>query len=108
MARIILGSYMVRYPLGGMLSWVLQFLVGFRHLGHEVYFVEKYGYPDSCYDPVRETMSDDCSYGVMILNKLLESVGMANTWCFVERSGKYHGIPKKQIEEIFKTADLFI
>ena len=43
MARIILGSYMFRYPLGGMLSWVLQYLLGLKDLGHDVYFVEKYG-----------------------------------------------------------------
>ena len=44
MARIVVGSYMFRYPLGGMMSWVLQYLVGFQRLGHEVYFVEKAGY----------------------------------------------------------------
>ena len=108
MARIILGSYMVRYPLGGMLSWVLQFLVGFKRLGHEIYFVEKYGYPNSCYDPTKETMTDDCTYGVTVLEKLLESVGLKNTWCFVDRSEEYHGISKQNIEEIFRTADMFI
>ena len=108
MARIILGSYMVRYPLGGMLSWVLQFLVGFKRLGHEIYFVEKYGYPNSCYDPTKETMTDDCTYGVTVLEKLLDSVGLKNTWCFVDRSEEYHGISKQNIEEIFRTADMFI
>ena len=34
MARVVLGSYMVRYPLGGMMSYVLQYLVGFTRLGH--------------------------------------------------------------------------
>lgn len=38
MARIVLGSYMVRYPLGGMMSWVLQYLLGLQQLGHDVYF----------------------------------------------------------------------
>jgi hypothetical protein len=61
MARIVLGSYMVRYPLGGMMSWVLQYLVGLQSLGHEVYFVEKSGYADSCYDPSKNLMSNDCS-----------------------------------------------
>jgi hypothetical protein len=28
MARVVLGSYMVRFPLGGMMSWVLQCLTG--------------------------------------------------------------------------------
>ena len=47
MARILFGSYMVRYPLGGNLSWALQWLVGFQQLGHEVYLVEKNGWPNS-------------------------------------------------------------
>ena len=42
-ARIVVGSYMVRYPLGGMMSCVLQYLVGFQRLGHDVFFVEKAG-----------------------------------------------------------------
>ena len=33
MARIVVGSYMVRYPLGGMLSWALQYVVGLHRLG---------------------------------------------------------------------------
>ena len=37
MARIVLGCYMFRYPLGGMLSWALQYLLGLKDLGHDVY-----------------------------------------------------------------------
>lgn len=108
MARIILGSYMVRYPLGGMLSWVLQFLVGFRRLGHEIYFVEKYGYPNSCYNPTNETVSDDCTYGTTVLSRLLKGTGLEDRWCFVERSGKYHGLSRARIERAFSEADVFI
>ena len=32
---------MFRYPLGGMLSWVLQYLTGFEKLGYDTYFVDK-------------------------------------------------------------------
>ena len=52
MARIVLGSYMVRYPLGGMMSWVLQYLVGFQKLGHDVYFVEQSGYAGLLLRPI--------------------------------------------------------
>jgi hypothetical protein len=71
MARIVLGSWFVRYPLAGMNSWVLQYLTGFHDLGHEVYLVEKSAYPNSCYDPVRRVMSDDCSYGFGVATDLL-------------------------------------
>ena len=43
---------MVRYPLGGMMSWTLQWLVGLHRLGHEVIFVEKSHYSHSCYNPL--------------------------------------------------------
>lgn len=107
MARIIVGSYMVRYPLGGMMSWVLQYLVGFQQFGHEVYFVEKSGYADSCYDPVRDIMSDDCRYGAQVVNEILRRHGLQDRWCYVDAGGTYHGLPRQRIEEVFRSADLF-
>jgi hypothetical protein len=108
MARIVLGSYMVRYPLGGMMSWVLQYLVGFQRLGHDVYFVEKAGYSNSCYDPCRNVMSDDCRYGAAALDSLLARFDLGNRWCFVDASGGYRGMTRESIEAVFKSADLFI
>jgi len=58
MARIILGSYMVRYPLGGVLSSSLQWLVGFQRLGHDIYVVEKSGWPNSCFNPAKNVGSE--------------------------------------------------
>ncbi len=108
MARIVFGSYMVRYPLGGVLSSSLQWLVGFQRLGHEVYLVEKSGWSNSCYDPSKGIMSDDCSYGAEMLSRLLARFGLEGRWCFVDASGRYHGLPRERVEAIFKSADLFI
>jgi hypothetical protein len=108
MARIVLGSYLVRYPLGGMMSYVLQYLVGFSRLGHDIYFVEKSGYPNSCYDPLRNMMSDDCSFGITATNNLLQRFCLDGRWCFVDQQQRYHGLSRAAIEEIFRTADLFI
>lgn len=108
MARIILGSYMVRYPLGGMLSWPLQWLVGLARLGHDVFFVEKSGYPHSCYDPVHDAMSDDCAYGVATLHTLLARFDLHDKWCFADAAGRYHGLSRQRVVDVFKSADLFI
>jgi hypothetical protein len=108
MARIILGSYMVRYPLGGMLSWALQYLIGFRKLGHDVFFVEKSGYPNSCYDPSRDAMSDDCSYGTATVEDLLARHGLGGKWCFVDAAGQHHGLSRERIHAVFDSADLFV
>jgi len=108
MARIIVGSYMVRYPLGGMMSWVLQYLVGFQRLGHEVYFVEKSSYSNACYNPVSDVMSDDCSYGTAVVDALLARFDLQQRWCFVDEKRQYHGLSRAQVEEVFRTADLFL
>src|SRR5262245_58151765 len=108
MATIVLGSYMFRYPLGGMNSWVLQYLLVLKDLGHDVYFVEKYGYDNSCYDPVKETMSDDCSYGLKLVSELLARFGLGNKWCFVARDNAYHGLSRERVDQVFRAADLFI
>jgi hypothetical protein len=107
-ARIVLGSYMVRYPLGGMLSWVLQYLLGFKQLGHDVYFVEKAGYADACFDPSTKTQGDDCTYGIQVVQTLLARFDLQHHWCFVDAAGRFHGLAREQIEAVLKSMDLFV
>lgn len=108
MATIVLSSYVFRYPVGGVLSSNLQFLTGFRRLGHDVILVEKAGYEDSCFDPVRAITSDDCSYGIRTVDRLLARHGLAGRWCYVAADGSYHGLSRGEIERIIAGADLFI
>ena len=108
MARIVLGSYMVRYPLGGNLSWALQYLLGFQRLGHDVFFVEKSGWDNSCYNPTLDCMSNDCSYGLDVVNRILTGHGLRDRWCYVDAAGTYHGLSRDTIEAILRRADVFI
>ena len=108
MSLVILGSYMVRYPLGGVLSSSLQWLVGFQRLGHDVYLVEKAGWENSCYDPIRNVSSNDCTYGAQVVQELLSRFNLEHNWCFVDSSGNYHGLSKGPVQELFRSADVFI
>jgi hypothetical protein len=108
MARIIVGSYVVRFPVGGYLSWVLQWLVGLKRLGHDVHFVERASSPGRCFDPLAGTMGDDCAYGTSALNALLSSFGLENCWCFVDANGVSHGLSRTCVDELFRSADLYI
>ncbi|HSX81383.1 MAG TPA: hypothetical protein VLQ80_22805, partial [Candidatus Saccharimonadia bacterium] len=58
-----------------------------RRLGHEVIFFEDYGWPNSCYDPVRHLMTSDPSYGIAYVQTLLQPYGLADHWCYLDRIG---------------------
>jgi hypothetical protein len=107
-ARIVLGFYMVRYPLGGMLSGSLQWLVALQRLGHDVYVAEKATWPDACYDAERDVMTDDCSYGFGQVTRLLERFGLGGRLCFVDVHGNPHGLTRDEMQDVFDTADLFV
>jgi hypothetical protein len=108
MARIVVTSYAMRFPLGGYLSWVLQWLVGFHRLGNDVYFVEMSGWSNNCYDPSKDVMSDDCSYGITVFNGLLSRFGLQDKWCFADSVGNYYGLSRERVRAVFESADLFV
>jgi hypothetical protein len=108
MARILVASYLVRFPVGGYLSWVLQWLLGFQRLGHDVYFVEKAGWPGACFDPRTGTMGDSCASGTAAVHALLSPFGLGEHWCFVDAAGGYHGLSRRAIDDLFRSADLYV
>jgi len=108
MARIVLSSCVFRYPMGGMMSWLLQYLVGFGRLGHDVFYVEKSARPNDCFDPVEDVMCDDAGYGIRTVGDLLGRFGFEDRWHFVDRKGRRYGLAKERVAAAFDSADLFI
>jgi hypothetical protein len=108
MSRILIGSYMVRYPLGGMMSYTLQWLVGLHDLGHDVYLLEKSRSARSCYDVEADAMTDDCSYGVRVVSALLGSLGLGDRWSYIDAAGTTYGLSRARVSELLQSADLFV
>jgi len=108
MARIIINGTIVRSPQGGLGLYHLGFLAGLKKLGHEAYFVEKSSWENDCYNPVTKISSNDCQYGISFLLSLLERYNLKEQWCYVDIEGTYYGLQKKDIEDKFATADLYI
>jgi hypothetical protein len=108
MARVAVGVYMVRYPLGGMLSMSVGIVAGLRRLGHDVVVVEKGGWALSCFDPVRGEMTDDPGRGTAVVGDLLSRFGLGDRWCFVDRRGRAHGMSEAGLRDALASCDVFI
>jgi hypothetical protein len=107
-ARIALGAYAFRYPLGGNLAWTLHWALGLRRLGHDVLLLEKGDYPSACFDPVAMQTGDDCSAGLRAVTPLLRRFGLEGSFCFVDRAGTYFGWQRREVQEYMRSADLLI
>ena len=70
--------------------------------------MEKSGWPASCYDLSKRVMTDDCSYGVGVVEGLLRRFGLEQNWCFVDAEEQYHGLSRESVQAVFKSADLFV
>lgn len=108
MARVVFGTYMVRYPVGGSLSSALQWIVGLHRLGHDVFVVEKSGWRNSCFDPLRREHSDHHAYGFRVVSELLERYGLGGRLSYVDVDGVYHGLGAVAVRDAIKSADVFI
>jgi hypothetical protein len=103
----IVAGYFVRYPLGGHALSILHYLVGLKRLGYAVVFVEEHGWPDSCYDPRTNTVSDDPAYGLAKLREWFAACGL-DAWCYVDAAGAFHGLPRADVERLCRDADVLI
>jgi hypothetical protein len=107
--RIVLASYLVRYPIGGQFWHVGHYLIGLRALGHDVWFYEDTDYYDLAYEPIRNELGYNYEYGVQAVGEFLATIGFSDRWLFVEnKSGKEHGPGAGRADQLMREADLFV
>ncbi len=78
--RIVVLGCIVRLPVGGRAWADLHFLLALRKLGHEVYFLEDSDVWTGFYDPLRNIVDPEPSYGLQFLATTLERVGLGDCW----------------------------
>ncbi len=107
--RIVVMGYIIRGPLGGMCWHYLQYLLGFRQLGHEVLFLEDSDNYPSCYDPVIDDTTNDPSYGILFITNLFKKFDLQHNWAYYdEHSNQWFGLTAKNVESFCKSADLVL
>ncbi len=67
--RIVVSGYIAQYPLGGVACDYLQYVVGLKRLGHDVYYLEDTGlWP---YHPGEGGLARNPSYHIEYLSDRL-------------------------------------
>jgi hypothetical protein len=111
--RIVVTGLIAQHPLLGGISWhYLQYVLGLRRLGHEVYYFEDSGQWPYNFDGGAigdDWVSHDCSENVTYLNSLMRRFGLENQWAYRFPIGdQWYGLSDNERTEILKEADILL
>lgn len=107
--RIIVLGYIVRGPLGGLAWHHLQYVMGLRALGHDVYFIEDSDDYPSCYDPEFDIVETDPSYGLRFAAQTFDRVGLGGRWCYHDAfTDRWMGPLAPLAYDVCKSAELLL
>lgn len=107
--RILVTGLVAEYPLGGMTWHYLQYLLGFRRLGHDVYYIEDTGgWP---YNPAEQVLAYEHDHNVAYLAGIMERFGFGDRWAYrVLGDGRdwWIGLGDSKRKEVIESADMLI
>ena len=107
--KIIVGGYIGLYPTGGAAWDYIQYPVGLKQLGHDVYYIE-----DSAripYNPQTFEVTTEFDYTARLLNRLSREFDFRNRWAFCARylpGNPTAGLPLKRIRQLYREADAIL
>src|ERR1051326_1442583 len=106
--KLIVLGLMGQIPFAGQTWFYMNYLLGLRQLGHEVYYVED----DSAwpYDPVVDSLVDDPTYAVNHIKTVMEGNGLGSNWAYRARfrNDECYGLSKDSLKELYRTADVLL
>ncbi|GAB4184213.1 MAG: hypothetical protein Fur0032_25100 [Terrimicrobiaceae bacterium] len=96
--RILVTGLVGQYAFGGVTWDYLQYVFGFRALGHDVWYLEDTG--AWAYDPVAQQPSALCEYNVNYLRGVMEAFDLGDRWIYRNAADDtYHGIDHPELAE---------
>lgn len=105
--RIVVGGFIGLYPIGGATWDYIQYPLGLKKLGHDVYYIE-----DTMQYPVYQQEGElwnDATYCIKYLQHVMEGCGLGEKWAYRDvASGQSFGMSEAQIQQVIKSADVFI
>jgi hypothetical protein len=106
--RIVILGMMGRCPFGGQTWLYLSWLDGLRRLGHEVWYVED----DTVwlYDPVKDAVTDDCSYAVRHIGDCMSRLGLPDNGAYrlADRKGACWGVSEMRLSELYSSCAVLL
>ncbi len=105
--RIIVTGLIAQYPLGGVTWDYLQYVLGLRDLGHDVYYIEDSGqWP---YNPEEGGLAKDHRFNVAYLAGVMAAFDLDERWAYrFPWESQWFGLTDRERKAVVESADLVI
>lgn len=106
--RLVILGMMGRCPFGGQTWLYLNWLRAFSRLGHEVWYVEDDAvWP---YDPILNSVTDNCTYAVRHIDKAMNRIGLPNRWAYrlANCPQACWGMSEHELVQLYESCDLLL
>jgi hypothetical protein len=106
--KIVLLGMMTRIPVAGNVWLVAQYLVGFRRLGYDVYYVEANGRIPCMFMDAPD--DDGSGKAAAFLDAVMRRFDLGDRWAFhaLHDDGRCYGMSEAQLKDLYASADLII
>jgi hypothetical protein len=103
--RLVVLGDMGGRPYGGQTWMFLNWLAGFRALGHDVWYAEDHQWWP--YDPDRNAVTDDHAYAVAHVARAAAHVGLGDRWAvrFPPRVDAAWGLTSSALDALYRDCD---
>lgn len=107
--KIVVAGYVAQFPVAGLFWHHVSYVLAFRDLGHEVWFLEDAGDEPWGWDLDGHRLDPECRAGVRYLEREMRDLGLQGKWVFRHLpSGRHDGLDEATTLDILAEADVLV
>jgi GT2 family glycosyltransferase len=107
--KIVLLGMMTRIPVAGVIWQTIHYLVGFRRLGYDIYYVEAHARTPSMLMEREE--DDSAAQAAAFIDGVMRQFDLGDRWAFValhDETSRCYGLGQRRLEQLYDSAEVMI
>jgi hypothetical protein len=106
--KIVLLGMLTKIPVAGAVWGAMHYLIGFRRLGYDAYYVEAHARTPTML--MKSPHDDSTALAVAFLGRVMRHFDFDGKWAFhaLHDDGRCHGMTEGQLKELYRSAALII
>lgn len=107
-AKIVLLGMMSKMPVAGAIWGTLHYLIGFRRLGFDVYYVEAHARTPSMF--MERGVDNASERAAAFIAKVMQRFGLDDKWAFhaLHDDRRCYGMSEMQLHELYRSSEMVI